>query len=154
MKHWRNIYVDPAYNNTCFFKTLQTASFSSSHCRYLNWLSNCNQKFKRLLLLYEVHDCAKQYFFFINLTVLAGQRVLRDVLTDSDGLRGTFWPVKFWPPNFFMKSSLIYPINHGEGKKSHLWAFWGLRGAKKPKSRNCHFWAKIFVFSYRKSSTT
>ena len=42
MKHWLNIYVDPAYNNTCFFKTLQTASFSASHCRYLNWLRNCN----------------------------------------------------------------------------------------------------------------
>ena len=69
-------------------------------------------------------------------------------LTDNDGLRGTFWPVKFWPPNFFMKSCLIYPIKHGEGKKSHLWAFWGSRGAKKPKSKNCHFWAKSWKLMY------
>ena len=88
------------------------------------------------------------------LTMYHVLKFLEKGLTDSDGLRGTFWPVKFWPPNFFMKSSLIYPTKHGEGKKSHLWAFWGLRGAKKPKSRNCHFWAKIFVFSYRNSSTT
>ena len=34
----------------------------------------------------------------------------------------------------------------GKGKNPIFGPFWAQGGPKKPKSKNCHFWAKIFVF--------
>ena len=41
-------------------------------------------------------------------------------LTDYDGLRGTFWPIKFLPPNFLMKSYFVDSKKLGIGEKPHL----------------------------------
>ena len=156
----QNIWFHPPYKllKFCYLRLLR-----SHRVRSMYWCRNKNMgcKFSRGHIQtskYIISVCLRPLHCVIQKWRLPVYSIFslysEEALTDNDGLRGTFWPVKFWPPNFFMKSSLIYPIKHGEGKKSHLWAFWGSRGAKKPKSKNCQFWAKIFVFSYRKSSTT
>ena len=56
--------------------------------------------------------CSKFHLFCLNMNYTCSKLSFKvsdmpcnqvsSFLTDSDGLRGTFWPVKFWPPNFFM----------------------------------------------------
>ena len=82
--------------------------------------------------------------------------ILGTGLTGYDGVRQTFRPVKFFVPNFFLKSYSAYGPKLGSMKKSHHQAPWGSQGAFKgfwgAKQGNCpprHVFGGTFFFLLR-----
>ena len=61
----------------------------------------------------------------------------------TDWARQTFWPVKFSPPNFFLKSYLSYGKKLASIKKCPLWpprgTWGGYKGVRPPKTEKSSF---------------
>ena len=82
---------------------------------------------------------------------------MRNDLTEHDGASQTFWPVKFSPPHFFLKSYLSYVEKLVSIKEKYLWpprgTWGGYKGVRPPKKeKSCfqpYFWRKKIPFTSR-----